>query len=161
MSSTYPPSSPTYASAVARPVAVAIRRPIHPALVPVPVACFVGALLTDIAYWRSANLMWANFSDWLLAAAMVTSVILAVAMLVDVVTRRIATNWSCPVFGAYMVAFVLGLFNAIVHSRDGWTSVVPTGLALSVATVLVLVVAGWLNWSRQSYVQAATLEAAE
>ena len=25
--------------------------PIHPMLVPIPIACFVGTLATDIAYW--------------------------------------------------------------------------------------------------------------
>src|SRR3569832_1993573 len=41
-------------------------RPIHPMLVPIPIACFVGALLTDIAYVASAEIMWADFSAWLL-----------------------------------------------------------------------------------------------
>ena len=31
--------------------------PIHPMLVPIPIACFVGALLTDIAYVASAEIM--------------------------------------------------------------------------------------------------------
>ena len=35
-------------------------------LVPFPIACFVGTLLTDIAYWRTAEMMWADFSAWLL-----------------------------------------------------------------------------------------------
>lgn len=35
--------------------------PIHPMLVPIPIACFVGALLTDIAYVVSAEIMWADF----------------------------------------------------------------------------------------------------
>lgn len=33
--------------------------PIHPMLVCFPIACFVGVLLTDIAYWRTAEMMWA------------------------------------------------------------------------------------------------------
>ncbi|MGO4833581.1 DUF2231 domain-containing protein, partial [Rhizobiaceae sp. 2RAB30] len=40
--------------------------PIHPMLVTIPIACFVGALLTDVAYWRTAEMTWANFSAWLL-----------------------------------------------------------------------------------------------
>ncbi len=30
------------------------------------------------------------------------------------------------------------MFNAFVHSRDAWESVVPTGLTLSVVAVLIL-----------------------
>ncbi|PIK73709.1 hypothetical protein CS379_06895, partial [Methylobacterium frigidaeris] len=39
------------------------------------------------------------------------------------------------------------LVNAFVHSRDGWTSVVPTGLILSGLVVLILCVTGWLGWA--------------
>ena len=54
-----------------RPVATAevAGQPIHPMLVPIPIACFVGALLTDIAYVVSAEIMWADFSAWLLSSA--------------------------------------------------------------------------------------------
>ena len=31
--------------------------PIHPMLVPIPIACFIGALVTDIAYVVSAEIM--------------------------------------------------------------------------------------------------------
>ena len=45
-------------------------RPIHPMLVPFPIACFTGALITDIAYWKTAEMMWADFSAWLLLAGL-------------------------------------------------------------------------------------------
>jgi uncharacterized membrane protein len=35
--------------------------PIQPILVPIPIACFIGALLTDLMYWNSASMQWANF----------------------------------------------------------------------------------------------------
>ena len=44
--------------------------PIHPMLVPFPIACFVGALVTDLAYWKTAEMMWATsrrgccLQDW-------------------------------------------------------------------------------------------------
>ena len=41
--------------------------PVHAMLVPFPVVCFIGALLTDIAYAQTADMMWTNFSAWLLA----------------------------------------------------------------------------------------------
>jgi uncharacterized membrane protein len=34
-----------------------------------------------------------------------------------------------------------------VHTRDGWTSVYPTGLLLSAIVVLILPFTGWLGWS--------------
>ena len=41
---------------------------------------------------------------------------------------------------------VLAIFNAFIHSRDAYTSVVPTGLILSALTVLILLVTGWMGW---------------
>ena len=45
------------------------------------------------------------------------------------------------------VVLVLALFNSFIHSRDAWTSVVPTGLMLSAITVLVMLFTGWLGWA--------------
>ena len=41
------------------------------------------------------------------------------------------------------MALVLAIVNAFVHSRDAYTSVVPTGLILSALVVLILLVTGW------------------
>jgi uncharacterized membrane protein len=38
---------------------------------------------------------------------------------------------------------LLSLFNAFVHSRDGYTAVVPTGLMLSALVVAVLILTAW------------------
>lgn len=45
-----------------KPAAHEARHPIHPMLVPFPIVCFVGALATDIAYRRTAEIMWADIS---------------------------------------------------------------------------------------------------
>jgi uncharacterized membrane protein len=43
-----------------------------------------------------------------------------------------------PSVVGYALAVVLSLINAFVHSRDGYTAVVPTGLMLSSLVVVVL-----------------------
>ncbi len=48
------------------------------------------------------------------------------------------------------VVLILALFNNLVHSRDGWTGVVPTGLTLSALTFLLMLVTGFLGW-RMAY----------
>ena len=45
------------------------------------------------------------------------------------------------------LVLLLGILNAFLHSRDGYTSVVPMGLILSALTVLVLLVTGWNGWA--------------
>ncbi len=46
-----------------------------------------------------------------------------------------------------VLVMVLSLFNAFVHSRDGWTAIVPTGLTLSAIVVLLLLFTGWQGWT--------------
>lgn len=111
-----------------------------------PVACFTCALLTDIAYVQTTNIMWTNFSAWLLAAGMAGGVVAAIAGLVSLATqRRDRTRQPVVlvVLGSFLV-LVTALFNNLVHSRDAWTSVMPTGLALSVVTVLFMLATAWL-----------------
>jgi len=42
---------------------------------------------------------------------------------------------------------VLSFFNALIHTRDAYTSVVPSGLILSGLVVLLLIVTGWNGWT--------------
>jgi uncharacterized membrane protein len=39
--------------------------PIHPILVPIPIDFFAGTLLTDLMYVWTAEVLWADFSAWL------------------------------------------------------------------------------------------------
>ncbi|GIQ75389.1 DUF2231 domain-containing protein [Bradyrhizobium sp. RD5-C2] len=121
--------------------------PIHPMLVPFPIVCFIGALLTDIAYWRTTEMMWADFSAWLLFAGLLMGGLAAIAGLIDFIGRRrirqIAAAWWHMI--GNIVVMLLALANSFVHSRDAWTSVIPEGLVLSVLTVLVMLVTAWLG----------------
>jgi uncharacterized membrane protein len=125
-----------------------VRRPIYTTLVPFPLACFVGTLLTDIAYWRTAQMMWADFSAWLLAIGMVTGVLAVIAGVIDFLANRSIrsqhTSWLHTV--GIIVVLALALLNTLVHTRDAWTSVVPNGLILSAIVVLFLPITGWLGW---------------
>ena len=71
--------------------------PIHVMLVPIPVVCFVGTLVTDIAYWLTANMQWANFSAWILSVGLIASTLGAVAGLIDFLgdrgIRRLRPAW--------------------------------------------------------------------
>jgi uncharacterized membrane protein len=125
------------------------RRPLHPMLVPVPIVCFIGALLTDIMYYVTAEMMWANFSSWLLVVGVIMGVLAAIAGLTDLLSNRLvraqAIAWWHMI--GNLVVLLLAFFNALLHTRDAWTSVVPTGLVLSIATVLILPITGWLGWT--------------
>ncbi|OJY11739.1 MAG: hypothetical protein BGP05_14335 [Rhizobiales bacterium 62-47] len=121
--------------------------PIHPMLVPIPIVCFIGALVTDITYWMTAEIMWADFSSWLLIVGLIFGVLAALTGLTDFLGNRLirslAPAW--PHLLGNLIVVILAFFNTLVHTRDAWTSVVPTGLVLSVVTVLILPVTGWLG----------------
>ena len=123
--------------------------PIHPMLVPVPIVCFVGALITDITYFATANIIWADFSTWLITVGVIMGVLAAIAGLIDFLGNRLIRTQrpAWPHVLGNLLVLVLATFNMLVHSRDAWTSVVPTGLILSVLVVLILPVTGWLGWS--------------
>ena len=73
----------------------------------------------------------------------------AIAGLVDLLSnpaiRSLTPAW--PHALGNVVVLVLAFFNALIHTRDAWTSVVPAGLILSIITVLILPVTGWLGWA--------------
>ena len=121
--------------------------PILRILVSFPIACFSGALVTDITYSLTANMMWADFSAWLLALGTFMSVLAVLAGIVDVVAnRRVRARrqvWTV-VIGSLLV-LILAFFDNLVHSRDAWTSVVPIGLALSAVTVVVMLITAWMG----------------
>jgi uncharacterized membrane protein len=132
-----------------RSTAQIAQHPLHPMLVPVPIVCFIGALLTDIMYCVTAEMMWADFSAWLLVVGVIIGVLAAIAGLVDLLSnpaiRSLTPAW--PHALGNVVVLVLAFFNALIHTRDAWTSVVPAGLILSIITVLILPVTGWLGWA--------------
>lgn len=122
--------------------------PIHAMLVPFPIVCFVLALITDIVYWQTSNLMWVEFSAWLLLAGIVTAVVAGLFGAIDFARREVrAQRPAWPHAIGNVIVLVLAFFNNLVHAADGWTAVVPTGLILSALTVLVLLVTGWLGAS--------------
>ena len=122
-------------------------RPLHPFIVPIPIACFVGVLLTDFTYWRSADMMWADFSAWLVTVGVIFAYLAAIFGLVDFLGNRLvrAQPPAWPHAIGNVVVLILATLNMFVHSRDAWTSVVPWGLALSAATVLVLLFTVWMG----------------
>jgi len=131
-----------------RPHAGYSGRPLHVVLSPYATACFVGALLTDITYSRTANMQWANFSAWLLLVGMVfTGFSLLFAIIGYFRSRPEGDKTLGMAHGVISLAiFIVQLFNCFIHARDGWTSVVPTGLTLSVIAVILLAINGYLGW---------------
>lgn len=116
--------------------------PFQSLFVPFPFVCFSLALGTDIAFWQTANLMWQNFSAWLLFAGLVAGGLAVLAGLLDLL--RVRTRPMRPSFVSILLFLVMLIFafvNSLVHAGDGWTAVVPYGLLLSAITFVVSLLA--------------------
>ncbi|MBZ7927495.1 DUF2231 domain-containing protein (plasmid) [Ensifer adhaerens] len=115
----------------------------HELIAAFAIGCMIGGLLTDIAYWKSAEFIWADFSTWLVSAAVVAAILAGVVALIDHLIFRSRRSGPRPLnVAAGIVVLVLLIFNMMIHSRDAWTSVVPWGLTLSAVTVLVVLLTG-------------------
>jgi uncharacterized membrane protein len=114
-------------------------RPIHKMLVSFSAAYFTGALVTDVVYWQMPDVMWERFSIWLIAAGLIMAGLAVIAYVIDLLSGRQIDRPALPRAVGYLLAVLIALFNAFVHSRDGYTAVVPTGLMLSALVVAVLI----------------------
>jgi uncharacterized membrane protein len=115
-------------------------RPMHKMLVSFSAAYFTGALVTDLVYWQMPDVMWERFSIWLIVAGLVMAGLATIAYAIDLAGRRRIDRPAWPRAVGYALAVLLALINAFVHSRDGYTAVVPTGVMLSGLVVVVLLV---------------------
>lgn len=126
----------------------AIRQPtlLHPLLIGPAAALLIGAFVTDLLYWRTLLSQWETFSIWLITGGLLLAALSGLALLLDVVLRRAgAIGWWR--FAALAAAALLSFLNAFIHSRDGYTAVVPQGLVLSAIVTVILLVVGCRGWN--------------
>lgn len=117
--------------------------PLHAVCLAGALSLFVGALLSDIAYARSFHIQWNNFSSWLIAGGLVLSGI-ALAFAVGGALRR-RTTGAVVYLLLVAAAWVVQLFNALMHARDAWAGM-PGGLILSVIGTVLTLAAVWLGF---------------
>ncbi len=127
--------------------AAAFRHPIHPMLIPFPIASLIGALVTDFAFRASGNGFWADASFWLLLTGVVTGLIAAIPGMIDFSTidrvRSLTSAWMHA--GGNVVAVVLAIINLSLRWTDPAAGAQGWGLGLSLVTVALLGVTGWLG----------------
>ena len=118
--------------------------PIHPMLVAFPIALFLAALATDIAFAVDGSGGWAEASKWLVGGGIVGALLAALAGFVDFfgnkAIRELRDAWL-HMF-ANLTAVVLELISLLLRLADESVAG-STGLALSVAVALVLAFSGW------------------
>jgi uncharacterized membrane protein len=114
-------------------------------LVSFSAAYFAGALITDLVYWQMPDVMWERFSIWLIVAGLIMAGLATIAYVIDLASGRQIDRPAWPRVVGYALAVLLSVVNAFVHSRDGYTAVVPTGLMLSGLAIVVLLLTAWVG----------------
>jgi uncharacterized membrane protein len=119
--------------------------PIHPMLVPFPIAFLVATFVSDLIFWRTGNPGWATASLWLLGAALVMAALAALAGLTDFLgdarIRALRPAWHHML--GNIAAVLLSLVNWFLRYGAGEAAVLPTGILISFVVVLLLVYTGW------------------
>src|SRR6266404_1370901 len=67
-------------------------RPIHHMLVSFSAAYFAGALVTDLVYWQTPDVLWERFSIWLITAGLMLSGLVVVVLLLTAWVARTLAN---------------------------------------------------------------------
>jgi uncharacterized membrane protein len=135
---------------MANPVSTAnvFGHPIHPMLIPFPIAFFVATFVCDIALWGTGNPIWVSAAIWLLGAGLVMAALAALAGVTDFLgdarIRAIPAAWQHAI--GNVIAVFISLFNFYWHFSRGIDAVLPIGLVSSLVVVAILLFTGWMGW---------------
>ncbi|OLU23644.1 hypothetical protein BVH03_21495 [Pseudomonas sp. PA15(2017)] len=120
--------------------------PLHAMLLAGTVPLFLGALLSDIAYYNSFQIQWANFAAWLIAGGLLFAGLALLFALGNLIGAQHKAGRPVLYFLLLLVTWVIGLINAFEHAKDAW-AVMPTGLVLSAIVAVLAVITAWLGLS--------------
>ncbi|AVI58431.1 hypothetical protein A6J80_23800 (plasmid) [Paracoccus yeei] len=132
---------------VATPGPVRPIHPLHAVLLAFPFPLFLGALVSDIAYWRSHEIQWSNFAQWLNAGGLLVGAFALLWALVHAVrSRRFASRRPLWYVLTLLAAWIVGLVNALAHSQDAW-AIMPEALWWSGLSTLLALIASLLGYA--------------
>jgi len=106
---------------------------------PIPFGFFVGVLIFDVLYAKTATILWVKSAAWLVSIGLVFAIVPQLINLYRVWfdRRRVRARGEAVNFWLNVVGIVAALVNAFVHSRDAY-AVIPDALWLSVVTVAAM-----------------------
>lgn len=123
-----------------------LQRPIYPFFVGLGGALLMAALFTDYMYSSNSLMQWSNFSAWLILGGLVLALVSAIILAIEMLLHRTGPiRWLD--FAVLAVAAILSIINEFIHTRDAWTTVVPSGITLSAIVAALLLIAGLRGWA--------------
>ena len=123
--------------------------PLHPMLIPFPIAFFVATFLADIVFFNTTNTGWVMATEWLLGAGLVMAALAALAGLTDFLGERRIRNLDVSWWhaGGNVLAVLISLYNFYIRYTAGAAAgLTNTDIVLSGAVVGIFLITGWLGW---------------
>lgn len=124
--------------------------PIHPMLIPFPIALWVFSLVADLIYFWGSDPVWEWVAFYTLAGGIVGAVLAAVFGIIDYFSIKDRKVSSIAAWHARLNVLALLIFAASFYLRttNGSRMVnesltIPVGL--SVAGVILITISGWLG----------------
>lgn len=123
--------------------------PLHPMLVPFPIAFFVATLATDLIYRGTGRVGFADASMWLLGAGIAGALLAAILGLIDFLSeprvRALRQAWLH--LGGNLIVVVLQALNIALRASYPYPGVTVSQTALSALVVAILLFTGWMGWA--------------
>jgi uncharacterized membrane protein len=127
--------------------------PIHPMLIPFPIALWIFSLVTDIIYLIRGNgghTDWITISKWSLLAGCIGAVAAAIFGIIDWLTikdravKKVA-DWHARLNIIALLIFAASFFLRTGKGQNmiGYSLTIP--IALSVVGVILIGISGWLG----------------
>ena len=119
--------------------------PLHPMLIPFPIAFFITAFLADLAFLAWSDIFWARAALWLLGAGLAAAALAAAAGFTDFLgdrrIRALSDAWMHML--ANVAVVLIEAVNLLLRLGSPEAAAESPGLYLSGAAVLLLGFSGW------------------
>ena len=132
------------------PLAGPYGHPFHPILVSVPIGAWVASLVFDIASRVSDDdaEMFAEGAYWLIAIGILGALAAAIFGVMDLLTiprGTTAFKTGLTHMALNLAVVVIFVVNFLVRKSDGYESVKPLHLTLTIVALALLGASGWLG----------------
>lgn len=121
--------------------------PLHATLLAGTVPLFLGALLSDVAYFRSYHIQWNNFASWLIAGGLVFCGLAILFAITNLIRAERKTGRPLLYLLLLVATWIIGFINALEHAKDAWATM-PQSLVLSVIVTVLACVATLVGLTR-------------
>ena len=125
--------------------------PVHPMIIPFPIALWVFSLVADVIYLWRGNLVWRNWiAFYTLLGGIIGAVVAAVPGFIDwlsITDRNVVgiANWHARLNLIALVIFVISFYLRTTSGASWVSRSYTTPVLVSVLGVILITISGWLG----------------